>query len=175
MKNKIAVFIATWFYSGLIPFVMPGGMSGTYASLITLPFCYLALSIAETRTPFAYFAILLAIFLLGLLSVPRAEVALGPRIDWRGKIKKHDQNQIVIDEAFGMMVSCCPFILFKPQSILCGLILALFLFRLFDIVKPPPVYFFDRMKNAAGVMLDDFMAGIYAALVLFLLLLTAVL
>ena len=42
-------------------------------------------------------------------------------------------------------------------------------FRLFDISKPPPVSWFDRtMKNGVGVVLDDVMAGVYAAIALHL-------
>ena len=40
------------------------------------------------------------------------------------------------------------------------------LFRLFDIVKPPPVRQLEKVKGAWGVLLDDIMAGIYAAAVL---------
>ena len=44
---------------------------------------------------------------------------------------------------------------------------ALALFRLFDIWKPPPVRQLERIKGGAGIVLDDAMAGIYAALVLY--------
>jgi phosphatidylglycerophosphatase A len=45
------------------------------------------------------------------------------------------------------------------------------LFRLFDIVKPPPARFFDRRwKNGLGVVMDDVIAGLYGAIVLRLLL-----
>jgi phosphatidylglycerophosphatase A len=41
------------------------------------------------------------------------------------------------------------------------------LFRLFDILKPPPARFFDqRIKNGFGVMMDDLAAAAYAALCL---------
>ena len=43
-----------------------------------------------------------------------------------------------------------------------------FLFRFFDIVKPPPANWFDRkLKNGYGVVLDDVAAGVYAWLCLF--------
>jgi phosphatidylglycerophosphatase A len=177
MKDKIAVFIATWFYSGFISFVLPGGVPGTYggfyASLLTIPLCYIAVLVTDIGTALAYWVIVLLIFILGLWSIPRAEAVLGPMMDWRGGIKTHDQNQIAIDEAFGMFISCCPLVLFRSQSLLLGIVLAFFLFRFFDTVKIPPINLLDRIENAAGVMLDDFMAGIYAALVLLLLLLTA--
>jgi len=45
-----------------------------------------------------------------------------------------------------------------------------FLFRFFDIVKPPPAGWFDRqLKNGYGVVLDDVAAGVYAWLCLFVL------
>jgi phosphatidylglycerophosphatase A len=44
---------------------------------------------------------------------------------------------------------------------------AFFLFRLFDVVKPPPLRYFDRtIKNGFGVMLDDLLAAGYTLLVL---------
>jgi phosphatidylglycerophosphatase A len=46
-------------------------------------------------------------------------------------------------------------------------LLGFLFFRLFDIVKPPPANWFDRrLKNGYGVVLDDVVAGIYAALAL---------
>ncbi|MBI2308234.1 MAG: phosphatidylglycerophosphatase A [Rhodocyclales bacterium] len=46
---------------------------------------------------------------------------------------------------------------------------AFFLFRFFDIVKPPPACNFDRIKNGFGVMTDDVFAAAYTVLVLALL------
>ncbi len=42
------------------------------------------------------------------------------------------------------------------------------LFRLFDIWKPPPIRLIEQMPGGAGIVLDDMMAGVYGALVLFL-------
>jgi phosphatidylglycerophosphatase A len=47
------------------------------------------------------------------------------------------------------------------------LIAAFLLFRLFDIWKPLPVRQVERIPGGAGIVLDDVMAGIYAALVLY--------
>jgi phosphatidylglycerophosphatase A len=46
-------------------------------------------------------------------------------------------------------------------------IAAFALFRLFDIWKPPPVRQLEKVSGGAGIVLDDAMAGIYAALVLY--------
>ncbi len=43
------------------------------------------------------------------------------------------------------------------------------LFRLFDIVKPFPVRSLERLPGGIGIVADDLMAGVYAALVLWLL------
>jgi len=51
------------------------------------------------------------------------------------------------------------------------LVVAFFLFRLFDILKPPPARYFDqRVPGGAGVVLDDVCAGIYANLIVRILL-----
>jgi len=76
MKSKVALFVATWFYSGLIPPIILGGMAGTYGSFFSLPLCYAALQLARVGTGFSYWAIMLLVLLLGLWSVPKAEVKL---------------------------------------------------------------------------------------------------
>ena len=43
------------------------------------------------------------------------------------------------------------------------------LFRLFDIWKPPPVRQLEALPSGAGIVADDVMAGVYGALVLFLM------
>ena len=55
---------------------------------------------------------------------------------------------------------------FKPVYIIAGFLL----FRFFDILKPFPVSFFDKIKNGWGIMLDDIAAGLYAVLVWFIVL-----
>lgn len=56
-----------------------------------------------------------------------------------------------------------------PASFTAQLV-AVVVFRFFDILKPPPVHYFDRrFKNGFGVMLDDIMAAVYSLLVVALL------
>jgi phosphatidylglycerophosphatase A len=70
-----------------------------------------------------------------------------------------DDGRIVIDELVGYLVT----VAVLPFSWTAALLGFLF-FRLFDIAKPPPASWFDRkMKNGYGVVLDDVMAGLYAA------------
>lgn len=73
-----------------------------------------------------------------------------------------DDGRIVIDELVGYLITVFLLPFSWPAAIL-GFIW----FRIFDILKPPPVSWFDReMKNGAGVTLDDVMAGVYAAIML---------
>jgi len=58
----------------------------------------------------------------------------------------------------------------KPWGFLLWSILSLIFFRIFDIFKPYPINLIDKkIKNGLGVILDDIIAGIYAALVLFVI------
>ncbi len=77
-----------------------------------------------------------------------------------------DDGRIVIDELVGYLVT----VAFLPFSWTTA-ILGFFLFRLFDISKPPPASWFDKkVKNGYGVVLDDVVAGLYGALALRLVL-----
>ena len=81
----------------------------------------------------------------------------------------HDPSEIVVDELAGQWIALLP-ISWAAWSmglnILVmwpGWIAAFILFRLFDILKPGPVGWADRRGDALGVMLDDVIAGVFAA------------
>ncbi|KIN65149.1 Phosphatidylglycerophosphatase A [Sulfitobacter noctilucicola] len=82
----------------------------------------------------------------------------------------HDPSEIVVDELVGQWIALLPLSYAAWSmdiSILAmwpGWIAAFALFRLFDITKPGPVGWADRRGDALGVMLDDVIAGIFAAL-----------
>ena len=82
----------------------------------------------------------------------------------------HDPSEIVVDELVGQWIALLPlsFAAFtRGIDILAmwpGWISAFVLFRLFDIWKPGPIGWADRRNDALGVMLDDVIAGIFAAL-----------
>jgi phosphatidylglycerophosphatase A len=66
-----------------------------------------------------------------------------------------DHGGIVIDEIAAMLL-----VLFFTGTDLARIALAFLLFRLFDILKPPPIRAIDaRMKNGIGVMVDDLVAA----------------
>jgi phosphatidylglycerophosphatase A len=73
-----------------------------------------------------------------------------------------DHGSIVIDEVVAFLL-----VLFFAGLTPWRIGVAFVLFRLFDIVKPPPIRQLDAsMKNGIGVMLDDLLAAGYTLLVL---------
>lgn len=81
-----------------------------------------------------------------------------------------DPAEIVIDEVAGQWIALLPVVFgaawagMPPTALWPGWIAAFVLFRLFDITKWGPVGWADRRHGATGVMLDDIIAGLLAAL-----------
>ncbi len=81
-----------------------------------------------------------------------------------------DPPEIVIDEVVGQWTALWAISLpawlhsIEITALWPGWISAFVLFRLFDILKPGPVGWADRRGGAVGVMLDDVIAGIFAAI-----------
>ncbi len=78
---------------------------------------------------------------------------------------KKDPQFVVIDEVAGQLIA----LIFVPlawKTFLAGFIL----FRAFDITKPPPVRQLEKLPEGTGIVLDDVAAGIYALIVMQLLL-----
>lgn len=82
----------------------------------------------------------------------------------------HDPSEIVIDEVTGQFIALLPlsysaWTMDLSITVLWpGWIAAFLLFRLFDITKPGPIGWADRRGDALGVMLDDVIAGVFAAI-----------
>lgn len=144
--NRFIILFATWGGSGFSP-VAPG----TAGTLAAIPF-YLALA----RLPLTTYLLTLVAFLFFACWVSgRAEILF----------QEQDPGKIVIDEVAGYLVTMAGVPL-SWKTVLAGF----FLFRLFDIVKPPPARWLDlHLKNGYGVVLDDVAAGVYACLLLHLL------
>ncbi|KNG93042.1 phosphatidylglycerophosphatase A family protein [Pseudaestuariivita atlantica] len=81
-----------------------------------------------------------------------------------------DRSEIVIDEVAGQWIALLPVVYGANAAgapllaLWPGWVAAFVLFRLFDIVKIGPVGWADRRKDAVGVMLDDVIAGLFAAI-----------
>lgn len=144
-----ASLIATWFGSGLLP-IAPG----TWGSAAALPF---AAAIVWASGPAAGPWVLLAASLLAFL------VGLWASARYAEACDKDDPGPVVIDEVAGQWLTLVPAGL-DPLLYLVGF----FAFRVFDVLKPWPANWMDRaLKGGLGIMLDDMVAGLYAALVCF--------
>jgi phosphatidylglycerophosphatase A len=139
--RKLILFIATGAGSGYAPVA-----SGTFGSAVGLVFYGLLVQVS----PLLLLLGTVAIIPLGVWAAGRAEEIFG----------SEDDGRIVIDEIAGMLVALA----FLPVGLGVALV-GFFLFRLFDIVKPPPVRRMEALPGGLGVMLDDLLAGVYANLV----------
>jgi len=81
-------------------------------------------------------------------------------------LKQKDPSQVVIDEVNGQMIALTPLVFSMSWP---GVVVGFVLFRLFDIVKPYPIRELERLPEGIGVMSDDVLAGIYGAVLLWLL------
>ncbi|MBN8760271.1 MAG: phosphatidylglycerophosphatase A [Thiobacillus sp. 65-69] len=140
-----AHLIAFGFGTGLAP-----KAPGTAGTLLGLPLFWVLTALTPDLS--MRLALLAAAFLLGIWVCARTGRALGVA----------DHGGIVWDE----IVAYALVLLFTPAGGL-WIVLAFALFRLFDILKPWPIRFFDtRLKNGFGVMFDDLLAAGYAILAL---------
>jgi phosphatidylglycerophosphatase A len=76
---------------------------------------------------------------------------------------KKDPGKVVVDEVAGQMIALLP-VPFVFGSVWWTTILAFILFRFFDIVKPYPARRFESLHGGLGIMADDVVAGVYAAM-----------
>lgn len=157
MIKKLAETIATFFGAGLSP-----KAPGTAGSLATLP---LAFAVAYFFGRTGIIAVTIIVYFIGVWATHQL-------------IKDNeekDPSRVVIDETAGQILS---FVLVAPYlyhnlslNVLIIYLLGFALFRFFDILKMGPVKWADtKLKNAWGVMLDDIFAGLFAAVVLLLIL-----
>jgi phosphatidylglycerophosphatase A len=132
---------ATFFFTGYLP--KAPGTWGSAATAIILFFFW-------PVEWYFQFPFIILFFVFGIWVGGRAEEYFG-----------HDGRQIVIDEVAGQMTA-----LFMAPKLIVPYVLGFLLFRLFDIVKPPPARYWESFRGGWGVMADDMGAGIYALLIL---------
>jgi phosphatidylglycerophosphatase A len=143
-----AHFFALGFGSGLAP--RAPGTFGTLAAWLLYPFVRLVFV-----SDWAFLLFLAWSFVVGIFAIEIAGHRLG----------EIDHGGIVWDEFVAMWL-----VLFLTPAGWLWQIAAFVLFRLFDIVKPPPIRQCDaRLKNGFGVMFDDILAAAYALIVIAIL------
>ena len=105
---------------------------------------------------------LVTLEIVGIFCVALIGVWAGSRTEKLSENK--DPGKVVIDEVAGQMVALLPVSLaFGPMW--WPTILAFVLFRFFDIVKPYPARRLESLEGGLGIMADDIIAGVYAAIV----------
>ncbi len=137
-KGFFTRLLATFFYSGYLP-----KAPGTWGSAFTV----LILFFVWPQQWYYQLVAIIAVYLIGVQVSGKAEQYFG-----------HDGRPIVIDEVAGQMVA-----LFMAPAKFLPFILGFVLFRVFDIVKPPPAKAWQSLPGGRGVMADDIAAGFYAA------------
>jgi len=135
--------LALGFGAGLAPFA-----PGTFGTLVAFPIAWLL------RTWSNDAGFVAAIVILTVAGAWAAEVT-------SRHLGVADHGSIVVDEIAAFLL-----MLFFVGATPVAQVVAFALFRLFDIVKPPPIRQLDAaIKNGVGVMLDDFVAAGYALIV----------
>jgi len=164
-KPRVSLAIATAFGLGYLPKAPGtfGSLAGVAVSLgMTWLFSRKTLQYANMErnanfwtvdlTPaYVEYVIVVLVALLGVIVADRAAKFAG----------KKDPQFVVIDEVSGQILTYfSPFTVLNWKSWLLGFIL----FRVFDIWKPFPARQAESLPGGLGIMADDWIAGIYAAL-----------
>ena len=142
-----AHFYALGFGTGLAPFA-----PGTFGTLVALP---IAMVLWRHAGDAAFVGAIVILALIGIWAAAVAGRHLGVP----------DHGAIVCDEFVAYLI-----VLFFTGPDVVGILLGFVLFRIFDVLKPPPIRQLDaRWKNGWGVMADDLLAAAYTLLALALL------
>ena len=142
MKERLSILISSFFYLGYSP-VAPGTV-GTLGAVILF---YVISGFSSLF--YLFFVIALIIFSVWVSGI--ASIRLGDS----------DPSRIVIDEVCGFLVTM---ILIPPT--IPNILMGFLFFRFFDILKPPPIRRLERLSAGMGIVADDVLAGIYANILL---------
>ncbi len=136
-------FIAFGFGSGAAP-VAPG----TFGTLASIPLFLLI----QDLPLLSYFLVILVGFIIGIPICGKTADDLGV----------HDHSGIVWDEFVGFWIT-----MFAAPKGWLWVLAGFILFRFFDVIKPWPITVLDkRVSGGLGIMIDDVVAGIFAAICL---------
>ena len=162
--NKVIFLFVTLFGIGKLKKI-----PGSYASLVTTIFLFFLFHIFNLSPNF----ILIGILIIFFLSIYAVNIFIK-------NLDNKDPKEVVIDEFIGQSIPICMYEIAhegnkETDKVLIFYFVMFILFRIFDIVKPYPVSYYDKnFKNSFGVIMDDVAAGLYvvAVLVLFMVLTT---
>jgi len=139
--------LVSFFFLGYVP-LFPGTAGSAGAAGI-----YLALRHLGVSSPWCFLSLSGVFFCLTALMGQWAVRFYG----------KTDPRQVVSDEVSGYFMSVSLFIRAAPAT---AAVSSFILFRLFDIIKPPPCRRLEKLPYGYGIAADDIMAGVWANLLL---------
>ena len=144
-KTLWAWTLGTFFGAG---FLKPG--PGTYGSIAALLLWFGAAHAFQPAPAALAIATTIAAIALTLIGIPAATIVAR-------ESGRKDPGLVVIDEAAGQLIA-----LIAIPADWRHAALSLLLFRVFDILKPPPIRQLERLPAGTGIMLDDVAAGLLA-------------
>ena len=136
---------------------------GSYASLVTTIFLFFIFHVLN----FSPNIVLIGIIVVFLISLYAVNFFIKD-------LDNKDPKEIVIDEFIGQSIPICLYEIAhqgvkETDQVLTFYFVMFILFRIFDIIKPYPVSYYDKnFKNSFGVIMDDVCAGLYVVAVLVL-------
>ena len=136
---------------------------GTWGSLAALPPAGL-LVWGTSPWGLGFYSLLAAVLAFSLFGIWAAGIYVA-------RTGQKDPPEVVIDEVAGQWTALLPLAASSAWEQWHNWALGLLCFRFFDMVKPWPCDSLETLDGGCGVMADDLMAGVYAALALSLLLL----
>jgi len=157
MLNKINFLFVTLFGIGKLKKI-----PGSYASLATTIFLFILFHILN----FSPNIVLIGVIIVFLISLYAVNIFI--------KDMDNKDPKVVIDEFIGQSIPICLYEIAhegtkETNEVLTFYFIMFILFRIFDIVKPYPVSYYDKnFKNSFGVIMDDVCAGLYVVVVLVL-------
>jgi len=156
--NKIIFLLVTLFGIGKLKKI-----PGSYASLATIIFLFFLFHILNFSPNF----VLIGVVIVFLFSLYAVNIFIKD-------LENKDPKEIVIDEFIGQSIPICLYEIAhegtkETNQVLTFYFIMFILFRIFDIVKPYPISYYDKnFKNSFGVVMDDVCAGLYVVAVLVL-------
>jgi phosphatidylglycerophosphatase A len=146
--TRLPLLIATWFGCGYFPWG-PGTIGSLTAILIAAALHFI---LGAGRITLL---VLTVVFLLpGIWASTQTERLL----------QKEDPGIVVVDEVLGQWLTLLGATVLNWKTLLAGFVL----FRVFDIWKPWPIRKFELLPQGTGIVADDLMAGVYGALMLYI-------
>lgn len=146
MLDRLTLVFATGFGAGYSPVA-----SGTVGTVVAIPIFILL-------SQWGTLGVLAGLTVIAVLGIPAAD-------HMERSLGTSDPGKVVIDEIAGFLLAMAG----SPVAV-SHIVAGFFLFRFFDIVKPPPVRQAERyLRGGLGVVADDLLAGVYAWICLRLL------